>query len=132
VLLVERVCLLLTVMALDQGLIHTIDSTVLAHMMKTLNERYNYGLELFLLSVDEGIAGYRDDSLEVDMSHYIVTATTTLTCSHHSRPSRETNNSTTFPSRSSPMPISTAGAWTRLSRPSVGRITVGITLLGSM
>jgi tRNA(Ile)-lysidine synthase TilS/MesJ len=23
-----------------------------------------YGLELFLLSIDEGIAGYRDDSLE--------------------------------------------------------------------
>lgn len=33
--------------------------------MKTLNERYNYGLELFLLSIDEGITGYRDDSLEV-------------------------------------------------------------------
>lgn len=41
------------------------DSTVLAHVMKTLNERYNYGLELFLLSIDEGITGYRDDSLEV-------------------------------------------------------------------
>ncbi|KAJ2850176.1 cytosolic thiouridylase subunit Ctu1 [Coemansia brasiliensis] len=40
------------------------DSTVLAYVMKTLNERYNYGLELFLLSVDEGISGYRDDSLE--------------------------------------------------------------------
>ncbi|KAF7721587.1 nucleotidyltransferase [Apophysomyces ossiformis] len=40
------------------------DSTVLAHVMKTLNERYDYGLELFLLSVDEGITGYRDDSLE--------------------------------------------------------------------
>ncbi|KAJ2504469.1 cytosolic thiouridylase subunit Ctu1, partial [Coemansia sp. RSA 2049] len=40
------------------------DSTVLAHIMKTLNERHAYGLELFLLSVDEGIAGYRDDSLE--------------------------------------------------------------------
>jgi cytoplasmic tRNA 2-thiolation protein 1 len=40
------------------------DSTVLAHVMKTLNERYNYGLELFLLSIDEGITGYRDDSLE--------------------------------------------------------------------
>lgn len=24
----------------------------------------SYGLDLFLLSVDEGIAGYRDDSLE--------------------------------------------------------------------
>jgi hypothetical protein len=33
--------------------------------MKTLNERYQYGLELFLLSIDEGITGYRDDSLEV-------------------------------------------------------------------
>ncbi|KAG8998567.1 nucleotidyltransferase [Tulasnella sp. JGI-2019a] len=40
------------------------DSTVLAHVMKTLNDRYQYGLELFLLSVDEGITGYRDDSLE--------------------------------------------------------------------
>ena len=36
--------------------------------MKTLNERYNYGLELFLLSIDEGITGYRDDSLEVNGS----------------------------------------------------------------
>ena len=33
-------------------------------MLKTLNERYNYGLELVLLSIDEGIKGYRDDSLE--------------------------------------------------------------------
>ena len=33
--------------------------------MKTLNERYDYGLQLFLLSIDEGITGYRDDSLEV-------------------------------------------------------------------
>ncbi|KAF6762497.1 cytoplasmic tRNA 2-thiolation protein 1 [Ephemerocybe angulata] len=40
------------------------DSTVLAYVMKTLNERYNYGLNLFLLSIDEGITGYRDDSLE--------------------------------------------------------------------
>lgn len=40
------------------------DSTVLAYIMKTLNERHDYGLELFLLSVDEGISGYRDDSLE--------------------------------------------------------------------
>lgn len=40
------------------------DSTVLAYVMKTLNERHDYGLELFLLSVDEGITGYRDDSLE--------------------------------------------------------------------
>ncbi|CEG66354.1 Putative Cytoplasmic tRNA 2-thiolation protein 1 [Rhizopus microsporus] len=40
------------------------DSTVLAHVMKTLNDRYDYGLDLYLLSVDEGITGYRDDSLE--------------------------------------------------------------------
>ena len=40
------------------------DSTVLMHVMKTLNERYNYGLNLELVSVDEGITGYRDDSLE--------------------------------------------------------------------
>ncbi|EER35456.1 VEG136 protein [Candida tropicalis MYA-3404] len=39
------------------------DSTVLASILKTLNERYNYGLELVLLSIDEGIVGYRDDSL---------------------------------------------------------------------
>lgn len=41
------------------------DSTVLAHIMKILNDRYAYGLDLFLLSIDEGITGYRDDSLEV-------------------------------------------------------------------
>jgi len=40
------------------------DSTVLASVLKTLNERYNYDLNLLLLSIDEGIKGYRDDSLE--------------------------------------------------------------------
>jgi cytoplasmic tRNA 2-thiolation protein 1 len=40
------------------------DSTVLASVLKTLNERHNYGLNLVLLSIDEGIKGYRDDSLE--------------------------------------------------------------------
>ena len=40
------------------------DSTVLAYVMKVLSERYDYGLKLVLLSVDEGITGYRDDSLE--------------------------------------------------------------------
>ncbi|KAI1310727.1 hypothetical protein F5Y03DRAFT_26750 [Xylaria venustula] len=40
------------------------DSTVLASVLKTLNERYEYGVELVLLSIDEGIKGYRDDSLE--------------------------------------------------------------------
>lgn len=39
------------------------DSTVLASILKTLNERYDYGLKLILLSIDEGIKGYRDDSL---------------------------------------------------------------------
>ncbi|XP_038059022.1 cytoplasmic tRNA 2-thiolation protein 1-like [Patiria miniata] len=40
------------------------DSTVLAYIMKLLNERHDYGLDIVLLSVDEGITGYRDDSLE--------------------------------------------------------------------
>ncbi|KFY50007.1 hypothetical protein V496_09664 [Pseudogymnoascus sp. VKM F-4515 (FW-2607)] len=40
------------------------DSTVLASVLKTLNERHYYGLDLVLLSIDEGIKGYRDDSLE--------------------------------------------------------------------
>ncbi|MCJ1249194.1 nucleotidyltransferase [Trapelia coarctata] len=40
------------------------DSTVLASVLKTLNERHAYGLELILLSIDEGITGYRDDSLK--------------------------------------------------------------------
>lgn len=33
------------------------DSTVLAYILKTLNKRYKYGLDLFLLSIDEGITG---------------------------------------------------------------------------
>ncbi|XP_027354747.1 cytoplasmic tRNA 2-thiolation protein 1-like isoform X1 [Abrus precatorius] len=40
------------------------DSTVLAYVLSKLNRVHNYGLHLFLLSVDEGITGYRDDSLE--------------------------------------------------------------------
>ncbi|XP_062591477.1 cytoplasmic tRNA 2-thiolation protein 1-like [Saccostrea cucullata] len=40
------------------------DSTVLAYVLKVLNQRYDYGVNLVLLSVDEGITGYRDDSLE--------------------------------------------------------------------
>ncbi|XP_067674503.1 cytoplasmic tRNA 2-thiolation protein 1-like isoform X2 [Haliotis asinina] len=40
------------------------DSTVLAYVLKLLNQRYNYNIQLILLSVDEGITGYRDDSLE--------------------------------------------------------------------
>jgi cytoplasmic tRNA 2-thiolation protein 1 len=45
------------------------DSTVLAYTMKLLNERHAYGLDLFLLSVDEGITGYRDDSLKTVKSN---------------------------------------------------------------
>ena len=44
-------------------LIFSADSTVLAHIMTLLNERHDYGLDLQLLSIDEGISGYRDDSL---------------------------------------------------------------------
>ena len=40
------------------------DSTVLASVLKTLNKRHGYGIDLVLLSIDEGIKGYRDDSLE--------------------------------------------------------------------
>lgn len=45
------------------------DSTVLASVLATLNRRHGYGLDLFLLSVDEGIAGYRDDSLDAVRQH---------------------------------------------------------------
>jgi len=41
-----------------------LNKKVIAHIMCHLNKKYEYGLELFLLSVDEGIVGYRDDSLE--------------------------------------------------------------------
>jgi cytoplasmic tRNA 2-thiolation protein 1 len=34
-------------------------------MMTLLNRRHGYGLDLCLLSIDEGISGYRDASLEV-------------------------------------------------------------------
>lgn len=40
------------------------DSTVLASVLKTLNERHGWNLNLVLLSIDEGITGYRDHSLE--------------------------------------------------------------------
>jgi hypothetical protein len=42
---------------------------VLGHILDLLNRRHQYGLELFFLSVDEGITGYRDDSLDVGDSH---------------------------------------------------------------
>lgn len=40
------------------------DSTVLIHVLKSLNDRYDYGIELVLISIDEGISGYRDESLK--------------------------------------------------------------------
>ena len=33
------------------------DSTVLAHVLNKLNKKYEYGLELFFLAIDEGIQG---------------------------------------------------------------------------
>uniref|UniRef100_A0A1I7VDY5 Cytoplasmic tRNA 2-thiolation protein 1 n=1 Tax=Loa loa TaxID=7209 RepID=A0A1I7VDY5_LOALO len=40
------------------------DSTVLIHVLNKLNQKYDYGLDIILLSIDEGITGYRDDSLK--------------------------------------------------------------------
>ena len=37
---------------------------MLASVLKTLNDRHNWGLDLILLSIDEGITGYRDHSLD--------------------------------------------------------------------
>jgi cytoplasmic tRNA 2-thiolation protein 1 len=45
------------------------DSTVLASVLKTLNDRHDWQLDLILLSVDEGITGYRDHSLEAVKRH---------------------------------------------------------------
>lgn len=40
------------------------DSTVLMHLLCTLNDRHHYGIRIVLVSIDEGIAGYRDESLK--------------------------------------------------------------------
>ncbi|KAG5489043.1 hypothetical protein JIQ42_00664 [Leishmania sp. Namibia] len=40
------------------------DSTVLMHLLDTLNKRHKYGIRIELVSIDEGIVGYRDDSLQ--------------------------------------------------------------------
>ena len=45
------------------------DSTVLMHVMNLLNKKYEYGLDIYLLSIDEGIKGYRDDSLKCVVSN---------------------------------------------------------------
>ncbi|XP_010572430.1 PREDICTED: cytoplasmic tRNA 2-thiolation protein 1, partial [Haliaeetus leucocephalus] len=39
------------------------DSTVLAHLLRRLERRHAYGYRLALVSVDEGIAGYREAAL---------------------------------------------------------------------
>jgi len=41
------------------------DSTMLAYILSRLNCRHNYGLDPFLLYVDECTIGYRDDSLRL-------------------------------------------------------------------
>lgn len=41
------------------------DSSVLAHVLTALKKKYNYNWGLFFLAIDEGIKGYRDDSLKV-------------------------------------------------------------------
>jgi len=45
------------------------DSTVLAYVLNKLNKKYDYGISLVLLCVDEGIRGYRDRSIETVMEN---------------------------------------------------------------
>ncbi|KAJ6250568.1 cytoplasmic tRNA 2-thiolation protein [Anaeramoeba flamelloides] len=40
------------------------DSTTLIHILHVLNEKYEYGADLHMVSIDEGIKGYRDESLD--------------------------------------------------------------------
>jgi cytoplasmic tRNA 2-thiolation protein 1 len=40
------------------------DSTVVVHVLNKLNKKHKYGVELYMLAVDEGIKGYRDFSLD--------------------------------------------------------------------
>ena len=40
------------------------DSTVLIELLDTLNKRHDYAINLVLLSIDEGIKGYREPSIE--------------------------------------------------------------------
>ncbi|KAJ3438185.1 cytoplasmic tRNA 2-thiolation protein [Anaeramoeba flamelloides] len=40
------------------------DSTTLIHILHVLNEKYDYGADLHMVSIDEGIKGYRDESLD--------------------------------------------------------------------
>ena len=40
------------------------DSAALLHCLYVLNKRHNYNINLQMLAIDEGIKGYRDDSLQ--------------------------------------------------------------------
>uniref|UniRef100_A0A915I2A9 tRNA(Ile)-lysidine/2-thiocytidine synthase N-terminal domain-containing protein n=1 Tax=Romanomermis culicivorax TaxID=13658 RepID=A0A915I2A9_ROMCU len=40
------------------------DSSVVLHVLDLLNQRYQYGVNLVMVAIDEGIVGYRDHSLE--------------------------------------------------------------------
>ena len=63
--------------------------------MKILNERHNYGLELFLLSIDEGITGYRDDSLEVRL----LAVMCTTSCSDRMLDSKAQSRAVRYPTQ---------------------------------
>ena len=43
------------------------DSTVLIHVLDKLNRQHEYGLDLRLLSIDEGISGGREGRLSMLM-----------------------------------------------------------------
>ena len=51
---------------------------MLAHVLSLLNRRHDYGLVLLLLSIDEGISGYRDDSLETVKRNEVTLAAAAL------------------------------------------------------
>ena len=110
---------------------HSTDSTVLAHVLTYLNAKYSYGLSLFLLSIDEGIKGYRDDSLEVTHTqthiHYYTHITKNLYFAQSpllslSRRQLSTTNKLSH-SLSSPSPIhtSTTPLWMKSYQRSEGR-----------
>jgi cytoplasmic tRNA 2-thiolation protein 1 len=42
------------------------DSTVLAYILKLLNQRHDYGLNFVLLSIDEGITGILSTYFEIN------------------------------------------------------------------
>lgn len=45
------------------------DSTVLAYVLNKLNIEHNYGINIQLIAIDEGIKGYRDGSIETIVSN---------------------------------------------------------------